>query len=30
VFDLKRRPDGTVDEKGFRIVLPSLGVHAEW
>jgi hypothetical protein len=30
VFDLKRKPDGTVDEKGFRIVLPSVGVHAEW
>jgi hypothetical protein len=29
VFDLKIR-DGQLDEKGFRIVLPSLGVHADF
>jgi hypothetical protein len=30
VYDIKRRCDDTLDEKGFRIVLPSVGVHAEW
>ncbi len=30
VFDLKRRQDGTIDQIGFRIALPSLGLHAEW
>lgn len=30
VFDLKRRQDGSLDERGFRIALPSLGLHAEW
>jgi hypothetical protein len=29
-YDIKRRCDDTLDEKGFRIVLPSVGVHAEW
>jgi hypothetical protein len=30
VYDLKRRCDDTLESKGFKIVLPSLGVHAEW
>lgn len=30
VFDLKLRSDGSLDERGFRIALPSLGLHAEW
>ncbi len=30
IVDIKRTPDGTLDRKGFRIVLPSIGVHAEW
>ena len=29
VFDIKRAM-GVVDEKAYRIVLPSIGVHAEW
>ena len=29
VFDVKRT-FGVVDEKAYRIVLPSIGVHAEW
>jgi hypothetical protein len=29
-YDIKRNCDDTLDEKGFRIVLPSVGVHAEW
>ena len=30
VFDMKRRPDGSIDRRGFRIALPSIGLHAEW
>lgn len=30
VFDMKRRSDGSIDRIGFRIALPSLGLHAEW
>jgi hypothetical protein len=30
VYDLKRRPDDALEEKGFRIVLPSLGVRFDW
>jgi hypothetical protein len=30
VFDLKRNDQGALTEKAYRIVLPSLGVHAEW
>jgi hypothetical protein len=30
VFDMKRRSDGSIDRTGFRIALPSIGVHAEW
>jgi hypothetical protein len=30
VLDVKRKLDGTLDEKAYRIVLPSLGVRAEW
>jgi len=30
VFDMKRRSDGSIDRRGFRIALPSIGVHAEW
>jgi hypothetical protein len=30
VFDLRRAFDGSVVEKGYRIVLPSIGIHAEW
>jgi hypothetical protein len=29
VFDIKRAM-GQVDEKAYRIVLPSVGIHAEW
>ena len=29
VFDVKREY-GRVEEKAFRIVLPSVGVHAQW
>jgi hypothetical protein len=29
-YDIKRGCDDTLDEKAFRIVLPSVGVHAEW
>jgi hypothetical protein len=29
VFDIKRT-NGQVDEKAYKIVLPSVGVHAEW
>jgi hypothetical protein len=29
VFDIKRA-NGRVDEKAYQIVLPSVGVHAEW
>jgi hypothetical protein len=30
VYDLRRRADGVLQERGYRIVLPSLGVRAEW
>jgi len=30
VYDIKRNADDTLDESGFKIVLPSVGVHAEW
>lgn len=30
VYDIKRASDGTLDQYSFRIVLPSIGVHAEW
>ncbi len=30
VVDLKRDIGGNVREKGFRVVLPSIGIHAEW
>jgi hypothetical protein len=30
VFDLRVQQDGTLTERGYRIVLPSIGVHAEW
>jgi hypothetical protein len=30
VFDLRVREDGSLTDRGYRIVLPSLGVHAEW
>ncbi|MDZ4694381.1 MAG: TonB-dependent receptor [Deltaproteobacteria bacterium] len=30
VFDLKIRNDGSRDERSFRILLPSIGLHAEW
>ena len=30
VYDIKRNVDDTLDESGFKIVLPSVGVHAEW
>ncbi len=30
VFALTRQSDGTRNENGYRIVLPSLGLHAEW
>jgi hypothetical protein len=29
VFDVKRSM-GRVDEKAYKIILPSLGLHAEW
>ncbi len=30
VFDVRRGEDGALDEVSFPIVLPTLGVHAEW
>ena len=30
VYDIKRKQDDTLDERGFRIVLPSLGIHVDW
>jgi hypothetical protein len=30
VFDLRVREDGALTDRGYRIVLPSIGVHAEW
>jgi hypothetical protein len=30
VYDIKRNSDDTLAESGFKIVLPSVGVHAEW
>jgi hypothetical protein len=30
VYDLKRLSDGSLDRRGYRIVLPSIGVHVEW
>ncbi len=30
VFDVKIRNDGSRDERSFRILLPSIGLHAEW
>jgi hypothetical protein len=30
VYDIKGREDGTIDDSGYRIVIPSIGVHAEW
>jgi hypothetical protein len=30
VFDEKRQQDGSVVVRGFRLVLPSIGVHVEW
>lgn len=30
VFDIKRNQDGSVTEGAFKIVLPSIGVRAEW
>jgi hypothetical protein len=30
VYDIKLRDDGTPIESGFRIVLPSVGLHADW
>lgn len=30
VFDSVRQEDGTVSEKAYRLVLPSMGVHVEW
>jgi hypothetical protein len=30
VYDLRKGAGGALEEKGFRIVLPSIGLHAEW
>jgi hypothetical protein len=30
LFDVKRTADGRLDERAYRIVLPSIGLHAEW
>jgi hypothetical protein len=30
VYDLKRNCDDSLEGKGFKIVLPSLGVHVDW
>jgi hypothetical protein len=30
VYDLKRNASGTMSESAYRLVLPSIGVHAEW
>jgi len=30
VYDLKRSPSGGMTESAYRLVLPSIGVHAEW
>ena len=30
VFDEKRQKDGTVVQRAYSLVLPSIGVHAEW
>jgi hypothetical protein len=30
VYDEKRQVDGSQSERGFRLVLPSIGVHVEW
>jgi len=30
VFDEKRQQDGTVVQRGYRLVLPSIGVHVDW
>ncbi len=30
VFDIKRRNDSSLDRRGFRLVLPSIGLRAEW
>lgn len=29
-YDLKRNASGTISESAYRLVLPSIGVHAEW
>jgi hypothetical protein len=29
-YDLKRNRDDSIEGKGFKIVLPSLGVHVDW
>jgi hypothetical protein len=30
VFDEKRQADGTVVQRAYRLILPSVGVHLEW
>jgi hypothetical protein len=30
VFDQKRQADGSQTSRGFRLVLPSIGIHVEW
>ena len=30
VYDLKREASGAISESAYRLVLPSIGVHAEW
>ncbi len=30
VYDLKQEVNGTLNSRGYRIALPSVGVHAEW
>jgi hypothetical protein len=30
VFDMRVQEDGTLTDRSYRIVLPSIGVHAEW
>jgi hypothetical protein len=30
VYDIKRESDGVLDMRGYRIVLPSIGLHAEF